>query len=149
MQQIPVGVVMAQIKQLQSRIIEKMLKENANMNTLNGAQINIIYQLWQEDNITISELSKRTQLANTSLTTMLDRLESHGQILRCRNDENRREIRIKLTDKAKALKDHGSEILQAMHGINFNGFTLEEENQMYNLLNRMKSNLESYSTPQK
>lgn len=145
MQQIPVGVVMAQIKQLQSRIIERILKENTNMAALNGAQINIIYQLWQEDNITISELSKRTQLANTSLTTMLDRLESHGQITRCRNDENRREIRIKLTDQAKALKDHGYEILQAMHAINFNGFSKEQENQMYEYLNRMKSNLESYS----
>lgn len=149
MQQIPVGVVMAQIKQLQGRIFERMLKENKNMDALNGAQINIIYQLWQEDNITISELSKRTQLANTSLTTMLDRLETHGQIVRCRNDENRREIRIKLTDKAKALKDHGSEILQAMHAINFNGFTPEEENQMYDFLNRMKSNLETYSSLQK
>ena len=149
MEKMPVGVVMAQIKQLQSRIIEKMLKENTNMDALNGAQINIIYQLWQEDNITISELSKRTQLANTSLTTMLDRLESHGQIIRCRNDENRREIRIKLTDKAKALKDHGLEILQAMHDINFNDFTLEEENQIYDFLNRIKSNLETYSILQK
>ena len=149
MQKMPVGLVMVQIKQLQSRIIEKLLKETLSEDSINSAQINIMYQLWEEDDITISELSKRTQLANTSLTTMLDRLEAQGQILRCRNEKNRREIRIKLTEQARNLKDNALDILNTMHGINFNGFTSEEENQMYDFLYRMKSNLETYSTQQK
>lgn len=149
MQKMPVGLVMVQIKQLQSRIIEKLLKETLGEASINSAQINIMYQLWNEDNITISELSKRTQLANTSLTTMLERLEAQGQILRCRNDKNRREIRIQLTEHARSLQENTLEILTAMHSINFNGFTLEEENQMYDFLNRMKSNLETYSSLQK
>ena len=149
MQKMPVGLVMVQIKQLQSRIIEKLLKETLGEASINSAQINIMYQLWDEDNITISELSKRTQLANTSLTTMLERLEAQGQILRCRNDKNRREIRIQLTEHARSLQENTLEILTAMHSINFNGFTLEEEKQMYDFLNRMKSNLETYSSLQK
>ena len=149
MQKMPVGLVMVQIKQLQSRIIEKLLKETLGEASINSAQINIMYQLWNEDNITISELSKRTQLANTSLTTMLERLEAQGQILRCRNDKNRREIRIQLTEHARSFQENTLEILTAMHSINFNGFTLEEENQMYDFLNRMKSNLETYSSLQK
>ncbi|MBU3803782.1 MAG: MarR family transcriptional regulator [Candidatus Cellulosilyticum pullistercoris] len=149
MQKMPVGLVMVQIKQLQSRIIEKLLKETLGEASINSAQINIMYQLWNEDNITISELSKRTQLANTSLTTMLERLEAQGQILRCRNDKNRREIRIQLTEHARSLQENTLEILTAMHSINFNGFTLEEEKQMYDFLNRMKSNLETYSSLQK
>ena len=123
MQKMPVGLVMVQIKQLQSRIIEKLLKETLGEASINSAQINIMYQLWNEDNITISELSKRTQLANTSLTTMLERLEAQGQILRCRNDKNRREIRIQLTEHARSLQENTLEILTAMHSINFNGFT--------------------------
>lgn len=149
MQKMPVGLVMVQIKQLQSRIIEKLLKETLGEASINSAQINIMYQLWNEDNITISELSKRTQLANTSLTTMLERLEAQGQILRCRNDKNRREIRIQLTEHARSLQENTLEILTAMHSINFNGFTLEEEKQMYDFLNRMKINLETYSSLQK
>ena len=149
MQKMPVGLVMVQIKQLQSRIIEKLLKETLGEASINSAQINIMYQLWNEDNITICELSKRTQLANTSLTTMLERLEAQGQILRCRNDKNRREIRIQLTEHARSLQENTLEILTAMHSINFNGFTLEEEKQMYDFLNRMKSNLETYSSLQK
>ncbi len=149
MQPTPVGVVMAQIKQLQARIIEKLLKENDSMYDVNSAQINIMYQLWQKDNITISELSKQTQLANTSLTTMLDRLEMRGQIKRCRNEQNRREVRIQLTDKSRATQNQVSEILCTMHAINFNGFSKEEEQQMYDYLSRMKNNLELYSKQDK
>lgn len=149
MQPTPVGVVMAQIKQLQARIIEKLLKENDSMYDVNSAQINIMYQLWQKDNITISELSKQTQLANTSLTTMLDRLEMRGQIKRCRNEQNRREVRIQLTDKSRATQNRVSEILCTMHAINFNGFSKEEEQQMYDYLSRMKNNLELYSKQDK
>lgn len=142
----PVGMVMAQVKQLQSRTVEKLLKINTDMDSLNAAQLNIIYQLWKEDDITISELSKRTQLANTTLTTMLDRLEHQGQILRCRNAHNRREIRIKLTTKSTAMENQVGEILQTMHHINFAGFSEEEETLMYSFLDRMKKNLETHAT---
>ncbi|PHV69692.1 MarR family transcriptional regulator [Sporanaerobium hydrogeniformans] len=145
MSKLPVGIVMAQIKQLQGRIIEKILKEEKCLEKVNGAQLNILYQLWNQDNITISELSKETLLANTTLTTMLDRLEAQGLILRCRNTENRREIRIKLTDTSKSMKLHTADILKTMHSINFNDFTPEEEEQMYIYLERMKKNLEAYS----
>lgn len=146
MEKMPLGAVMSQIKQLQTRLIEKMIRENTTTQYLNGPQINIIYQLWLEDNISISELSKRTQLANTSLTTMLDRLERQGQIKKYRNEQNRREIKVALTSNALAIKESIIHVLTTMHGINFNGFTIEEEAQVYRYLERIKHNLESYST---
>lgn len=141
MSDMPVGILLAQIKQLQSRIIEKKLKA-CTCHELNGSQINILYQLWLEDNITISQLSARTNLANTTLTTMLDRLEKQGQIIRHRNENNRREIRIQLTDSAKNLQQESNLVLKEMHAINFKGFSNEEENLVYSLLIRMKQNLE-------
>lgn len=142
MPDMPVGILLAQIKQLQGRIIEKKLKAYI-CQDLNGSQINILYQLWLEDNITISQLSTRTNLANTTLTTMLDRLEKQGQIIRHRNENNRREIRIQLTDSAKNLRQDSNLVLQEMHEINFNGFSNEEEDLVYSLLLRMKKNLEN------
>lgn len=138
----PVGILLAQIKQLQNRIIERKLKETKNLDDLNGPQINILYHLWQEDDICISELSNRTNLANTTLTTMLERLERQGHITRCRNEKNKRETRIRLTSKAKELQINSSLLLTDMHSINFKGFTQEEQLLLYDLLNRMKKNLE-------
>ena len=142
MPDMPVGILFSQIKQLQGRIIEKKLK-NYNSQDLNGSQINILYQLWLEDNITISQLSTRTNLANTTLTTMLDRLEKQGQIIRQRNENNRREVKIQLTDSAKKLRQESNLVLKEMHAINFKGFSNEEEDLMYSLLLRMKQNLEN------
>lgn len=142
MSDMPVGILLAQIKQLQGRIIEKKLKTRTSQD-LNGSQINILYQLWLEDNITISQLSARTNLANTTLTTMLDRLEKQGQIIRQRNENNRREVKIQLTDSAKKLRQESNLVLKEMHAINFKGFSNEEEDLMYSLLLRMKQNLEN------
>lgn len=142
MSDMPVGILLAQIKQLQGRIIEKKLKTRTSQD-LNGSQINILYQLWLEDNITISQLSTRTNLANTTLTTMLDRLEKQGQIIRQRNENNRREVKIQLTDSAKKLRQESNLVLKEMHAINFKGFSNEEEDLMYSLLLRMKQNLEN------
>ena len=142
MSDMPVGILLAQIKQLQGRIIEKKLKTSTSQD-LNGSQINILYQLWLEDNITISQLSTRTNLANTTLTTMLDRLEKQGQIIRQRNENNRREVKIQLTDSAKKLRQESNLVLKEMHAINFKGFSNEEEDLMYYLLLRMKQNLEN------
>jgi len=68
------GFLISQIKQISGRIFEKLLS-NAGVDAFNGAQGRILYVLWQEDNIPIAELSKKTGLAKTTLTSMLDRME--------------------------------------------------------------------------
>lgn len=140
----PVGIVIAQIKQLQARHVSRLIKEQMGSDSLNGPQFNILYELWREDNITISELSYRTKLANTTLTTMLDRLEKMGYIIRKSNPNDRREIRIMLKEQSEQLKEQYNEILRIMHSVNFKGFTEEEEQQLRAYLDRIKQNLEEF-----
>ena len=69
------GFLISQIKAVQGRVFEKLLIESG-IDEFNGAQGRILYVLWQENNLPIVELSKRTGLAKTTLTSMLDRLEN-------------------------------------------------------------------------
>ncbi|MEG1457769.1 MAG: MarR family transcriptional regulator [Acetivibrio sp.] len=140
----PVGIDILQIKQLQARNLQKLLHEEVDIEEINQGQINILYQLWKKDNITISELSKSTNLANTSLTTMLERLERQGYLMRVNNPKNRREIRLILTDKCKEREDKYTQVIEVMQRVNFNGFSEEEEKQMRSYLERMRNNLENY-----
>lgn len=71
------GFLISQIKQLQGRVFEKMLKESG-VDAFNGAQGRILYVLWEHERLTISEIGQLTSLANTSLTSMLDRMEEGG-----------------------------------------------------------------------
>ena len=61
------GNIISQIKRLGDRIFERILTEK-NIDAFNGAQGRILYVLWQEEFISLKELSDRSGLATTTLT---------------------------------------------------------------------------------
>ena len=75
------GFQVSKIKQLGDRIFEKILAERG-IEAFNGAQGRILYVLFQEDGVPIRTVSEKCGLAITSLTTMLERMEKSGLILR-------------------------------------------------------------------
>ena len=119
------GFLITKIKQLQGRIFEKLLAEH-NINEFNGAQGRILFVLWEKDNIPISELSKKTGLAKTTLTGMLDRMEKQGHIERVYSSADRRTVRIKLTENARLFKEQYELVSDEMNQIFYRGFSDEE-----------------------
>jgi DNA-binding MarR family transcriptional regulator len=134
------GFYISQIKQLQSRIFEKLLKENG-IADFNGAQGRILYVLWQEDDLTISELGQRTSLAKTTLTSMLDRMAEQGHVRRSYDSIDRRQIRITLTEPAKALNDSYKAVSAQMNELFYKGFSDEEITQFDGTLEKILKNL--------
>lgn len=135
------GFLISQIKQIQGRIFARLLTE-AGIDEFNGAQGRILYVLWQEDDLPIVELSKRTGLAKTTLTSMLDRMESLGHITRCYDSEDRRQIRIHLTDHARSLESKYKEVSDEMSLLFYKGFTEEEILRLDAELEKILKNLE-------
>lgn len=119
------GFLISKIKQIQGRIFEKILIEYG-IHQFNGAQGRILFVLWEHDNIPITELSHKTGLAKTTLTSMLDRLEGSGHIRRVYNPDDRRTVRIQLTETAKGLKDQYNQASEKMNEIFYEGFSNEE-----------------------
>lgn len=134
------GFLISQIKQVSGRIFEKMLAE-AGVDAFNGAQGRILYILWQEDNIPIIELSHKTGLAKTTLTSMLDRMEAAGLVMRVPSPSDRRQIHIVLTDNARALSGRYDEISEQMNEVYYHGFTEEEVRVFETTLRRVLKNL--------
>lgn len=135
------GFLISRIKQMGTRIFDRMLATSG-IDSFNGAQGRILYVLWQNDAISISSLSAQTSLANTTLTAMLDRMESMGLIVRQPDPKDRRNRLIALTDKARSLQDDYTEISQKMHEIYYDGFTEAEIMQFESYLQRILNNLE-------
>ena len=69
------GIFISQIKRMSDRIFERILARQ-NIDAFNGAQGRILYVLWQKEYISLRELSDRTGLAATTLTSMIDRMEN-------------------------------------------------------------------------
>ncbi len=135
------GFLMTQIKQVGGRIFEKLLA-GAGVEAFNGAQGRILYVLWQNDNIPIIELSRKTGLAKTTLTGMLDRMEEAKLITRVFDQADRRQIRIVLTKTARALSDEYENVSEQMNEVYYAGFTEEEITLFENTLRRILTNLQ-------
>ena len=135
------GFLISRIKQMGTRIFDHMLAASG-IDSFNGAQGRILYVLWQNDAISISSLSAQTSLANTTLTAMLDRMESMGLIVRQPDPKDRRNRLIALTDKARSLQDDYTKISQKMNEIYYDGFTEAEIMQFESYLQRILNNLE-------
>ncbi|MBZ9616754.1 MarR family transcriptional regulator [Clostridium estertheticum] len=134
------GFFISQIKQISGRIFEKILVRNK-IDDFNGPQGRILYILWQEDSIPIKELSKKTGLALTTLTSMLDRMESAELVNRTFTKTDRRKVLIVLTEKAKKLKNKYDEVSSQMNEIYYDGFSDDEILQLENYLSRILKNL--------
>jgi MarR family transcriptional regulator, organic hydroperoxide resistance regulator len=134
------GFLISQIKQISGRIFEKLLAK-ASIEAFNGAQGRILYVLWQEDGIPIVELSQKTGLAKTTLTSMLDRMESANLIVRVFDKADRRQIRITLTEKARQLSDEYNKVSREMNEIFYAGFSDDEIIAFEDTLRRILKNL--------
>ena len=135
------GFLISRIKQVGTRLFDRMLA-NSGIDSFNGAQGRILYVLWQNDEISISSLSAQTSLANTTLTAMLDRMESLGLVVRKPDPKDRRNRLIALTEKAKSLQDDYDRISQQMNELYYTGFTESEIVQFESYLQRVLNNLE-------
>jgi Transcriptional regulators len=134
------GFLISKIKQVQGRVFEKLLTEYG-IDQFNGAQGRILFVLWENDNIPISELSTETGLAKTTLTSMLDRLETAGIINRVFESNDRRKVNICLSDTARNLKKHYNDVSMHMNEIFYKDFSDDEiidfEKKLVRILNNL------------
>ena len=137
------GFQVSKIKQLGDRIFEKILAERS-IEAFNGAQGRILYALFQEDGVPIKTVSEKCGLAITSLTTMLERMENSGLILRKQDSVDKRKTLLFLTDKARDLEQDYIAVSEEMGDIYYRGFTEEEVKAAEGYLDRIRLNLEGW-----
>lgn len=87
--------------------------------------------LWEEDGITVGEISSRMLTDPGSLTPLLKRLETEGLITRTRSQADERVVQLRLTDKGRELRRQAERIpacILASSGLTLDGLKrLQEE----------------------
>ena len=139
-----VGFTVSKLKQLGDRIFEKILAAE-DVDAFNGAQGRILYVLWQENGISIRELSDKCGLAITSLTSMLARMEKSCLICRQPDSADKRKTLLYLTEKARGLQKQYDAVSNEMTDIYYQGFTPDEISRFESYLDRIRENLERRS----
>ncbi len=118
----------------------KILKK-AGISEINPAQGRILFVLWKKDEIPITELARKTLLSKSTLTSMLDRLEEAGLIIRVPSKKDRRTILIKRTEKDKRLEKTYVQVSDEMTSLFYKGFTSGEIDTFEEYLKRILANL--------
>lgn len=129
------GFYITQIKQLQGRIFERLLTKYGL--DISGGQGSILFVLWKEDGLTISEIGSRTSLAKNTVSIIIDGMAAKGIVSRTSNPHNRRQTIVSLTDAAKAMKDRYEKVSEEMGILFYDGFTPDEIIQFENYLSRI------------
>ena len=119
------GFYISRIKQINTRLLNKLLAQK-NITAFNGEQGRILHVLWENDGISNQELSKRSGLAMSSLTTMLERMEEKNLLTRKGCPKDKRKCLLFLTEHANSLKKEYDEISDKMTEISFEGISNEE-----------------------
>ena len=133
------GFLVAKVHQLSGRVFNQLLRDSGI--EFNSSQGRILFVLWKEDNVPIKKLSQETQLSKSTLTSMLERLESSGHILRLPSEQDRRVTYVRLTEKNKELKQRYEEISETMVQLYYRGFSGEEIIEFEDYLRRILDNL--------
>lgn len=133
------GFYITQIKQLQDRIFERLLMENGI--EINGGQGRILFVLWQNDHLTISEISRATSLAKNTVSIVVDGMVKKNILDRQINPENRRQTIISLTKYARSLQEKYEAVSEEMTTLFYQGFSDKEQREFEAYLARILDTL--------
>ena len=84
--------------------LQKLSKRHLERYNLSGAEYGIIRNLGEET-LTLSELSQRLLRVNSNTTAMIDNLEAKELVQRVPDPDDRRVIRVRLTEAGRQLRD--------------------------------------------
>lgn len=98
--------------------------------------------LWEQDGLTVGEISTRLLTDPGSLTPLLKRLEAEGLLSRTRSREDERVVIVQLTEQGRALRERAKEIPRCI--LNASGQSLEHLRQLQATLVDVRSHLQQH-----
>ena len=125
---------LAKVHQLANRFLSQKVSEL----NITSVQAMVLGFLEREDQITSSELGKRTELDSATLTGLLDRLEATGFIERKGNPDDRRSIHIHLTKKGKTMSREATRVISESNLEFLQGLTDSQKQDLHSIIKKLR-----------
>ncbi len=77
---------------------------------LTYTQYIVFLSLWEKDDVSVSELCRNLYLDSGTLTPLLKKMEQEGYLIRSRSQEDERVVKVRLTEKGRALEAKAASI---------------------------------------
>jgi MarR family transcriptional regulator, organic hydroperoxide resistance regulator len=70
----------------------------------------VLLVLWENDGLSVNEISKKLMLNTNTVTPLLKRMEKTGLLGRSRSEEDERRVMVRLSEKGRKMRDPAAEI---------------------------------------
>lgn len=135
------GFLINKVNFLSGRIFNKLMKEHKNLD-INHAQGKILFVISRYKEFSINDLCTELSLSKSTLTSMLDRLEDKGYILKRSSEKDKRITLISNTKKADESIHIFNDVITKMNSKFYDGFEEEDIKRFENYLEKIYFNLE-------
>lgn len=98
-------------------------------------------ELWEEDGLAQGDLSSRAGMTAPTTVVAIRRMVEDGLVIRKQDDQDRRKVRIHLTEKGRRFRDELLPFAFDVNKVATEGFSQEEIRQLRSFVERMKKNL--------
>ena len=124
--------------QLNSDLVDKLRREEINL-----ARWRILAVLAMGDGVTISEIIDRAMMQQSALSRVLMKMEAEAYVTRVPRSDDARYVEVFLTDKGRALFKALDPVVRRRQERLLNGFSPEEIEAAFSVIQRLSANLES------
>jgi DNA-binding MarR family transcriptional regulator len=124
-----------------SRLQRRAFDERTRAIGVTGPQWRLLTTLFRNEGINQGTLAELLEVEPITLCRMVDRLEESGLIERRANPSDRRAWQLYLTTKGLPLIDDLRTLADAQYGVTLDGITTDEQDQLRDILERMRANL--------
>lgn len=111
---------------------------------LGHGQMPVLMHVFHHEGITQHDISEHFHLDKGSTSSLIRSLEKNNFIQKTQDEEDKRAFNLYITDKTRELMPEFRKIFQGWTNILLIGFTNEEGEQAFDLLNRMIKNSQNF-----
>lgn len=136
------GLLISKINFISGRIFSKLIKKRKSLE-INNSQGRILFILSKFKEMPINNLCEELSLSKSTLTSMLDKLEASGYIVKKSSDLDKRSTLINITERGEIAVELYGDIVKDMENIYYKGFSEEEIYLFESYLGRVYTNLKN------
>ena len=122
------------------RYFHRYMHDQLQTYDLGSGQFHFLMMLYRKDAVNQETLAETLHIDKATSARAIKKLEESGYVTRIRDEQDKRNYNIFLTEKAKKIKPKIKAILQHWTKILLTDLTLEEQQQLYTLLEKISQN---------
>ncbi|HYK86412.1 MAG TPA: MarR family transcriptional regulator [Ktedonobacteraceae bacterium] len=124
-----------------SEVLQKGCEEQGKLYVITPAQFGVLAMLFEMGDVTIGLLSKRRGLDAPTITGIVKRLEQNGLVERVYDREDRRVVKVYLTEEGKEIMKALGDPVDAFYDVLTQGFSEAEQSTLRTNLHRIITNV--------